>query len=47
MKTILEGLKLCKENGIYDKNINIALGINKIPLTIQEGLEQIKMKNGK
>tara|TARA_B110001450_G_scaffold253650_1_gene277469 strand:+ start:1490 stop:1633 length:144 start_codon:yes stop_codon:yes gene_type:complete len=47
MKTILEALEFCKENKIYDKNINIALGINKVPMTIREGLNQLKMKNGK
>ena len=43
MKTILEGLEFCKENKIYDKHINIALGINKVPMTIREGLNQLKM----
>ena len=43
MKTILEALEFCKENKIYDKNINIALGINKVPMTIREGLNQLKM----
>tara|TARA_R110002096_G_scaffold99104_1_gene219774 strand:- start:40 stop:183 length:144 start_codon:yes stop_codon:yes gene_type:complete len=47
MKTILEALEFCKENKIYDKNINIALGINKVPMTIREGLNQLKMQNGK
>ena len=44
MKTILEGLRICKENNIYDKHINIALGSKKIPLTFKEANEQIKMK---
>lgn len=43
MKTIIEMLKFCRENKLYDKNINIALGINKVPMTIKEGLEQLKM----
>ena len=43
MKTILEALEFCKENKIYDKHINIALGINKVPMTIREGLNQLKM----
>jgi hypothetical protein len=43
MKTILEGLEFCKENKIYDKHINIALGINKVPMTIREGLNQLRM----
>ena len=46
MKTILEALEFCKENKIYDKNINIALGINKVPMTIREGLNQLRMQNG-
>ena len=28
MKDILDGLQFCKENNIFDTNINIALGIN-------------------
>tara|TARA_R110001583_G_scaffold12606_5_gene55727 strand:- start:5941 stop:6090 length:150 start_codon:yes stop_codon:yes gene_type:complete len=43
LKTILEALEFCRENKLYDKNINIALGINKVPMTIKEGLTQIKM----
>ena len=43
MKTILEALEFCKANKIYDKHINIALGINKVPMTIREGLNQLKM----
>ena len=46
MKTILEALEFCKENKIYDKHINIALGINKVPMTIREGLNQLRMQNG-
>jgi len=45
VKTILEALEFCKENNIYDKHINIALGINKVPITIIEGLNQLKMQN--
>ena len=45
MKTILEALEFCKENKLYDKHINIALGINKVPMTIKEGLQQIKLRN--
>ena len=44
MKTILEALDLCKEHKLYDKHINIALGINKIPMTIKEGINQLRMK---
>tara|TARA_R110000764_G_scaffold71013_2_gene146420 strand:+ start:2318 stop:2461 length:144 start_codon:yes stop_codon:yes gene_type:complete len=47
MKTILEALEFCKANKLYDKHINIALGINKVPMTIREGLNQLRMQNGK
>jgi hypothetical protein len=43
MKTILEGLEFCKENKLYDKHINIALGINKVPMNIKEGINQLRM----
>tara|TARA_R100000655_G_C2864350_1_gene172119 strand:+ start:94 stop:237 length:144 start_codon:yes stop_codon:yes gene_type:complete len=46
VKTILEALEFCKENKLYDKHIKIALGQNKIPMTIKEGIQQIKMKYG-
>ena len=44
MKTILEALEFCKEHKLYDKHINIALGKNKIPMSIREGLEQLKYR---
>ena len=44
MKTILEALEFCKDNKLYDKYIRIALGINKVPLTIREGMQQIRLK---
>ena len=44
MKTILEALAFCKEHKLYNKNINIALGKNKVPMTIKEGLEQLRFK---
>ena len=44
MKTILEALEFCKENKLYDEHINIALGLNKVPMTIKEGLNQLRMK---
>ena len=44
IKTLLEGLELCKEHKIYDENIIIALGKNKVPMTIKEGLKQLKFK---
>jgi hypothetical protein len=43
MKTILEALEFCKANKLYDKHINIALGINKVPMTIREGFNQLRM----
>tara|TARA_Y100001973_G_C5099530_1_gene281896 strand:- start:704 stop:847 length:144 start_codon:yes stop_codon:yes gene_type:complete len=45
MKLILEALEFCKENKLYDKHINIALGKNKIPMSIKEGLNQLKFKD--
>ncbi len=45
MKTILEALEFCKENKLYDKHIKIALGIKKVPMSIKEGLQQIKLRN--
>jgi hypothetical protein len=44
MEIILKALRFCKENKLYDKHINIALGINKIPMTLKEGFTQIRMK---
>jgi len=44
VKTILEALEFCKENKLYDKHIMIALGINKVPMTIKEGMQQIRLK---
>jgi len=44
LKTILEALEFCKDNKLYDKHINIALGINKVPMTIKEGMQQIRFK---
>jgi hypothetical protein len=43
VKTILEALEFCKANKLYDKHINIALGINKVPMTIREGFNQLRM----
>lgn len=39
-------LKLLKLDDYYGKsrNIDIAKGINKVPMTIKEGLEQVKRK---
>ena len=44
MKIILEALEFCKEHKLYDKHINIALGKNKVPMTIKEGLEQLRFR---
>ena len=44
MKTILEALEFCKDNKLYNKHINIALGINKVPMTIKEAFNQLRMK---
>lgn len=44
MKIILEALEFCKENKLYDEYIRIALGLNKVPMTIKEGLNQLRMK---
>lgn len=44
MKTILEGLQFCKANKLYDKNIKIALGINKVPTTFKEAFNQLRLK---
>ena len=44
MKTILDALEFCKENKLYDKHIKIALGVNKVPMTIKEGMQQIRFK---
>ncbi len=43
MKTILEALEFCKENKLYDKHIKIALGINKVPMTIKEAFNQLRI----
>mgnify|MGYP003629058836 CR=1 FL=1 len=45
MKKLIEALEFIKEVGIYDKNIIIALGINKLPLTIKEGFYVKKLED--
>jgi len=47
IKVLIEGLEFCKENKLYDKHINIALGVNKVPMSIREGLEQQKLRHEK
>ena len=37
MKKLIEALEFIKEVEIYDKNIVIALGVNKLALTLKEG----------
>lgn len=44
MKTILEALELCKENNLYDKHINIALGINKAPESFKDVFNYLRLK---
>ena len=44
MKTILEALEFCRENKLYSENIKIALGIYKIPMSIREGINQLKIQ---
>jgi len=44
MKTILEALQFCKENKLYGKHINIALGINKTPMSIKEAVNHVRLK---
>jgi len=43
MREILDALEFCKENKLYSKHINIALGINQVPLTVKQGLTQLRM----
>ncbi len=44
MKDILDGLEFCKENNIFDTNINIALGLNLYVQTFEEAALQNKIK---
>jgi len=44
MKTILEALELCKEHKLYDKYINIALGINKAPESFKDVFNYLRLK---
>lgn len=45
METLLQALEFVKAHNLYDKHINIALGINKVALSFKEALTQIKMEN--
>ncbi len=44
MKTILEALKFCKENKLYDEHIRIALGLNKAPESFRELLNYLRLR---
>ena len=44
MKELLDGLEFCKENNIFDKHINIALGKNLFAQTLEEGSIQKKIE---
>lgn len=45
MKTLIEALEFIKEIEVYDKNIIIALGVNKLALTLKEGFYIKKLEN--
>ena len=45
MKTILDALELIKEIEAYDKNIIIALGVNKLALSVKEGFYVKKLED--
>lgn len=45
MKLILEALEFCKENKLYGQHINVALGKNKIPLSLKEGFFFKRLEN--
>lgn len=46
MKELIEALEFCKSEELYTDNIKIALGVNKLPKTVREALNQLKIKNG-
>ncbi len=45
MKTLLDALLLIKDIKVYDENIIIALGVNKLALTIKEGFYIKKLED--
>tara|TARA_R110000803_G_scaffold23938_2_gene58278 strand:- start:552 stop:704 length:153 start_codon:yes stop_codon:yes gene_type:complete len=45
MKKLIEALEFIKEVEIYDKNIIIALGVNKLALTLKEGFYIKKLED--
>jgi hypothetical protein len=45
MKKLIEALEFIKEVEIYDKNIIIALGVNKLALTLKEGFYVKKLED--
>lgn len=44
MKDLIEALQFCKDNNIFDTNINIALGRNLYVQTFEEAAIQNKIK---
>lgn len=45
MKTLLDALLLIKDIEVYDENIIIALGVNKLALTFKEGFYFKKLED--
>ena len=45
MKTLLDALLLIKDIKVYDENIIIALGVNKVALTLKEGFYIKKLED--
>ena len=45
IKVLLEGLEFCKDNYVFDKYINIAIGRNKLAQTFKEGGIQRNIKD--
>jgi hypothetical protein len=45
MKTLIEALEFIKEIKVYDENIIIALGVNKLALTLKEGFYIKKLED--
>lgn len=45
MKTLIEALEFIKEIKVYDENIIIALGVNKLALTLKEGFYVKKLED--
>ncbi len=45
IKVLIEGLEFCKDNYVFDKYINIAIGRNKLAQTFKEGEIQRNIKD--